>query len=184
MCFDTLIVTATFHTMKDRLVSSLELDIAPLRRRLPRLLRVNRRKIVIAESLWGTLEAPIKAHFTSAELVKLPANLGIDRAIQMMSGAGTLIGDHLTSLIHMIWMAGGKATVIDASPKEFACNPWARNMAQKANLSYIRIFDEDKCICPTFRCYPQDKLWHTAPEVATRVLEKIEKLQPNPLSAP
>jgi hypothetical protein len=178
MCFDKLVMTATYQAMRLRLARSLELDIAPLRRILPRLLRINRRKIVIAENLWGILEGPINESFPSLELVKIPANLGIQRAVQMLAGAFILVGDHITSLIHIIWMASGRATVIDVSPKEFACNPWARNMAEKADISYVRIFDEGKCRCPTFGCYPHGAPKWTATDVLTKVREEIEKLQP------
>jgi hypothetical protein len=183
MCFDRLIVTPTYRTMRNRLASSLDLDIAPLRRRLPRILRVNGRKVVVADNLWDLLERPIKGRFRAAELVRLPANLGIDRASQMLMGASILVGDHITSLIHMIWMAAGKGNVIDVSPKEFACNPWARNMADKANLSYVRVFDGEKCRCATFGCYQQDKPMPPATHIVAKVLNEIEKVSPRNLSA-
>jgi hypothetical protein len=153
MCFETLLMTSTYsRSNPKRITELLELDVGPLRRRLPEQ-AVNNTLIVVAESMWAPLEQRVKQRFPSFKVVKLGTNDAVETAISTVQPARILVGDHITSLIHMLWLSD-KATVVDASPGDLACNPWAKDLAKKAGIRHVNVFASEACQCRTFQCYP------------------------------
>jgi hypothetical protein len=175
MCFDTLLMTATYSKLNNRenkIKFALESDIEPLRKRI-KSAAVDEKKIAISENLWDALEFRIKERFTECQLVRIPAGDAVaDIAVEVAS-ARLLIGDHIASLIHMVWMTGG--TVIDLSPDEIACNDWAQKFAQKVGLEYRKIETKRQCSCNDWKCYPPKP---TAPGILEydEIIAEMEKV--------
>jgi hypothetical protein len=154
MCFDSLLVTSTFSQFvdtEDLLSRSIHLDARPLRRRLPTV-ATDQNIIVVSENLWGVLGTPIREKFPDANLVKLATEETMTKAIRKVGPASVFIGDHIASLVHVLWMNGG-AVVIDATPGEFVCTEWGETLAHRATLRYAAVFSGN-CTCRKLDCYP------------------------------
>jgi hypothetical protein len=156
MCFDTLLMTSTFSKLNDkesRIRRALELDLGPLRRRVPGFDAIPGR-VILAENLWDMLEFHIKDRFPQIELIRLNATDNFTATIAAVGSAAVLIGDHISSLVHMLWLNANGTTVFDLTHQDYACNPWAQNMAQRIAIGY-RSFTGNKsnCRCANFGCY-------------------------------
>jgi hypothetical protein len=129
MCFDTLLMTATFSKLDNREVRmrhTLGLDLASLRRRIPRM-PVAQWRVVLSENLWNRLEFQIKNQLPQVELVRLNAT------DDNLAGH---IGDHISSIIHILWLNANETTVFGLTHQDYACNRWAPNMAQRIGVGY------------------------------------------------
>jgi hypothetical protein len=156
MCFETLLVTNTYSRMsetEDRIQKSLNLDIRPLRKRLPAIVP-DPKTVVLSESLWHVLKPKISQRFPDVNVVKLSPGGSLNEVINTVRKASVLIGDHITSLIHLLWM-NQYSVVLDLTPADFACNTWAENLSAKSLIQYKSVFQEKECKCPDFSCYPK-----------------------------
>lgn len=158
MCFDTLLMTATYSTMTiERLENSLKMGVRALRK----LVLVDKNEsssseptIAIAENLWDVLEGPIKERLPNIRCERVgTGEEHVDKLRETVGRSSILIGDHISSLIHMAWL-NESATVLDVTPQEYACNPWAEDMAKDIGLSYRSMFKGSNCMCANFECYP------------------------------
>ncbi|KAK8885338.1 hypothetical protein M9Y10_040784 [Tritrichomonas musculus] len=74
--------------------------------------------------------------------------------------ASILIGNHITNLAPMVMMNNG-THVVDFSNKRYACNSWARKLAEKFDINYHSYFgnyneSNETCECYNFsKCYPE-----------------------------
>ena len=110
--------------------------------------------IVIGDEL-GNYRSEIMQAFPNQTVVVLRkgSNSLMDSS-EKCGNAAVLIGTHISSLAHSIWMPPN-STVIDASPAKIQCNPWVSNLAKDNNLSYIPL-NKGRCECSTFSCYPKE----------------------------
>lgn len=154
MCFPTLLMTAThekFDKKKKRINEMLDLDLQPLRSKIKRS-PILSGKICLAQNLAGVLENAISTAFPDYPLYILKTEETPENAADLVSSSHIFIGDHITSLIHIIWM-NPSSHVIDATNKDYACNKWAEKLAHKLGVNYKAIHDDDQCQCQDFDCY-------------------------------
>jgi hypothetical protein len=154
MCFETLVITKT-HSFRspDKVNESLDIDVGPIRKKLP-VVPTAVQTIVLAENLWNVLNANISKTFPGLKIVRLSGGDQPMEAMKKVRGAFVMIGDHITSLVHMIWM-NPYTIVIDLSPPAYACNDWVATLANKCHLQHKSVFrEEGRCKCATFDCYP------------------------------
>jgi hypothetical protein len=158
MCFDTLLMTTTYsrlHDRDDRIKRALDLDLRPLRQKLPAS-PTDPKTIVLCENLWDALEFRLKEAFPDRNIVKLASDDTMMQAIAKVRAAAVFIGDHISSLIHMLWLNEG-ALVIDLTPGEYSCFDWAEALAQKISMRYVGMLHGD-CKCHDFMCYSRTPL--------------------------
>jgi hypothetical protein len=154
MCFDTLLMTATYSRMNDRehrSAAALEGDVAPLRRRKP-VGEFQAGMIALSENLWDAIEYRIRERFPDCTIVRVGASDSVSSVAAAVAPAALLVGDHITSLIHMVWLNGGR--VLDLSADEYACNAWAEAFAAKIEVPYQKIVGVKSCVCANWSCYP------------------------------
>jgi hypothetical protein len=155
MCFDTLLMTSTyskFTNTEDRIGNAVKLDVAPLRNHLPKV-PTDKNTIVLCENLWDVLESRIREKFSDAQLVRLGAQDTMQEAIRKVQPASVFIGDHLSNLVHMLWL-NSQSIVLDLTPAEFECTGWGQTLANNATLKYVALFTGN-CKCREFSCYPK-----------------------------
>lgn len=112
-------------------------------------------KIVIASSI-ANIESEIKEWAKGWTVSVLSSHWELTKAADTIATAGILVGNHLSNLIHMVWLAPRKTVVIDASPRHVSCNRWAEELAVRNNITYFEVSQHLKeCQCPTFDCYPR-----------------------------
>ncbi|OHT00390.1 hypothetical protein TRFO_32987 [Tritrichomonas foetus] len=154
MCFPTLLMTSTYSKMDanfERINEMLNLDLDPIREKMPKSVMISR-KIIICESLFDLLEEELKKKFDCA-VYKLSNDMSIQDAAKMVSSANIFIADHIANMIYTIWMSSGQSTLIDATSKDYSCNPWAKKLTQKIGVGYVSINGQEKCQCDNFKCY-------------------------------
>lgn len=111
-------------------------------------------KIIIASSV-SHLEPIVREMFPNWTVVTLSSRTELTRAVDAVSSSSILIGNHLSNLIHMIWMAPNRSSVIDLSPDTVSCNRWAEQLATRHNISYHGLPRGETCACKNFDCYPR-----------------------------
>lgn len=155
MCFDMLVMTSTYSSLTpERIESALRAGAQSLQKLGKSENSQELTSIVIADNLWDAVEYQIKERLPHVRRERLDVGEeNIERVREKVRRAKVLIGDHISSLINMVWLSKG-ATVIDATPEEYACNPWAANMAKELGIGYKAMFAKPECVCGTFSCYP------------------------------
>lgn len=151
-CFEHLIVPA-FHSQltPDTIEKVLDMGVTSLNQ-ISGVRELWARKIAIAENLWDGLQPTIQKNRKRTQIVKIGRLDNFTYAMNAVRNAQILIGNHISSLIYMPFLAPG-ATVLDMTPKKYSCNGWARRMAESLNLSYSPLYEEKSCKCSDFKCY-------------------------------
>lgn len=158
MCFSDLMWLSTHenpslndHAQMDFALSN---DFSLLRERIVKS-ESARKRIVLAPSL-HTLENVTKEICPDCDVIVAYIKTDINQYANLISTANVFVGDHLTNLIHMIWLEPDNSTVIDLSPPNLSCNPWAASLAKRSGLNYIQLNSPSpsECSCSTFECYP------------------------------
>ena len=87
----------------------------------------------------------------------IPTRMEIPKIADLVGSSQILIGNHISNLIHMIWLTPYKTAVLDLTSEHYSCNHWARNLSNNLNISYFNIYKDgtDNCKCKTFICYPK-----------------------------
>jgi hypothetical protein len=106
--------------------------------------------------LWDALEFRLREAFPDRNIVKLGTDDTMTQAISKVRAAPVFIGDHISSLIHMLWLSEG-ALVIDLTPAEYSCLDWAERLAHNLSMRYVGIL-HGECKCHDFSCYPKAPL--------------------------
>ena len=176
MCFPTLLMTNTYENFDpafNRINEMLDMDLRPLRENIERSKTVPR-TIVIAENLYPLLENDLK-NLSDVSLAKLKENDNLKAAIRMVSSANIFIGDHISYLMHAIWLNSNSSTVIDLTKKEYICNHWLKKLSKKIGINYVSFENEDdKCECKDFRCYPFSPV---QPEIdKEKVIKEVKRI--------
>ena len=154
MCFDTLVVTETYsRTTADNLQHALAAASRGLRQQAEAR---GGRKIVIADNLWDQFHGRLSNQVKRISCVRLTGDQSFAEIRRDVSEARLLVGNHISSLIYMMFLHPG-ASVLDLTPKKYACNTWARTMAEKLNLKFVSMFGNRKCECPNFSCYDMNR---------------------------
>ncbi|KAH0785476.1 hypothetical protein GPJ56_010611 [Histomonas meleagridis] len=177
MCFETLLMTSTYsdRVNSNQIQDALNgfIDDVPLLRQKIGLDQTKKKKIIITDTLYPAIYDPIKQKFADCEIVELSQSGNIQEIIHQTSESQILIGDHISSLIHMAWLGSAKSAVIDVSHADYACNPWFKNVADSLNISYYRT---QKCnnACNDFSCYPStDKKYNIDIEKIIKIISEI-----------
>ena len=148
MCFDTLVVTEMYSTAT---ADNIQHALATAELQQQGDTRVGR-KIVIADNLWDHFHGKLANQMKRTTCVRLGSHQGFAEIHRDVSEARLLIGNHISSLIYMMFLHPG-ASVLDLTPKKYACNVWARTMAERLNLTYVSMYGNRMCECPNFSCY-------------------------------
>lgn len=115
---------------------------------------IKKDSIVLANCL-SNLEGMIKEQCPNCEVNILSPRIDLTKAAQIVGSSRMLIGNHISSLIYMIWMQQN-SMVLDLSPKHVSCNKWAKELSTKIDIQYISLNNQDdKCLCDNFNCYPK-----------------------------
>jgi hypothetical protein len=98
------------------------------------------------------------------------------KTADQLASSSILIGNHISNLIHMVWLAANITAVIDLSSVQVSCNSWARQMAAKLDVQYFRGSFQEDCECANWTCYPQGPEIRDA-EIAAESKKAIDLLK-------
>jgi len=155
MCFKKLIITSTDFNVPisdhSRITQALNASFEHLKsvyvRQSPVL-----PNIALPDTL-SSLKEVIEQSIPNASVVLFNHRMAIKEIADIVGHSSILIGNHISNLIHMIWMKSNESMVIDLSSKEYSCNPWASLLSNKMGISYTS-HNNNKCSCSGFSCYP------------------------------
>ena len=151
-CFEHLIIPDTHSELTPATIEKvLDIGVTSMNQ-ISGVKELWARKIAIAENLWDELHPTIQKNWRRTQIMKIRRQDSFTDAMNAARNAQILIGNHISSLIYMPFLAPG-ATVFDMTPKKYSCNGWARRMAESLNLSYAPLYEEKSCKCPDFKCY-------------------------------
>lgn len=155
-CFKTLVFPAMRNGVSDTasIETALASNFSALRKHFTKG-GLPQHKIVIASSV-SHIEPIVKEMYPNWTVLVLSSRTELTRAVDAVSTSTVLIGNHISNLIHMIWMSPGRSSVIDLSPDTISCNRWAEAVAKRANISYHSLSAApESCACSNFDCYPR-----------------------------
>jgi hypothetical protein len=134
------------------ILNALRSNFTALRAMFPRDLP-QQNKIVIANSI-SQLEPFVVESFPNWSVTILGSHFDVCKSADLLVTTNILIGNHISNLMHMVWMKPNRSAVIDLTSAKYSCNHWAREFALRNDIAYFDIY-EGGCTCPDFSCYPR-----------------------------
>lgn len=172
-CFKELVMTHTNNWAgvhdKEEMDYALSIDFDFLRMRFPR-----------KKTVPGYIAAPskyaqtLKTMLPNSAIYTIRDDIDAVVAAEQVSKAKVLVGDHISSLINIVWMNKG-STVVDLSSESYSCNPWIKNLAQRLGINYYRAHESDKCECNDWSCYPEFVLQSELDSHTRNIIEELVK---------
>jgi hypothetical protein len=116
---------------------------------------VPQNKIVLADSI-SYLQSFFTETFPNWPVAILGSHYDVGKAADLVVTGNVLVGNHISNLVHMIWMKPNRSALIDLTPRNYACNRWVERFAVRNEIAYFDL-DEDRseCRCMDFDCYPR-----------------------------
>lgn len=76
----------------------------------------------------------------------------------LVSGSTYLVGNHISNIVYSVFLANGKGSLINVSPKEDRCIDWETNFTNRLNISHIAMYNNKECTCKSFKCYSKSPI--------------------------
>ncbi|KAH0786014.1 hypothetical protein GPJ56_010071 [Histomonas meleagridis] len=174
MCFSSLVVTSTRSQITEpkQLINALK-TLSEDIKLIPKFDKNYKKKIVISENIYSILYETLQEKFPDVIISQIESVDSVEKIRDEISDAKVLIGDHISSLLHMIWMKPVNSSVIDVSHPDLLCNKWFEEFANNISINYFKNGNE-KCRCGEFTCYPkvpQEPMFNLS-----WIIEKLENI--------
>ena len=76
----------------------------------------------------------------------------------LVSRSSYLVGNHISNIVYSVFLANGKGSLIDISPKQDRCIGWETDFTTALNISHIPMYDNKECACKSFECYSKSPI--------------------------
>ena len=152
-CFSDIVMTRTFYGVSVRNESVMDnaiLENCSLTKEKFERSDLRKGRIVCQNRFYNEISERMK----DCEVISLDPNMPLIEAAKLVSSAEVLVGDHISILCHSIWLRKS-AKVIDITARKYACNRWIDKYSKNVDAKIISLYNQTKCECPTFSCYPE-----------------------------
>lgn len=99
-------------------------------------------------------ESFAKEYFPNYIISKINYITPVQEASSIASTAKIFISDHISTLVHTIFMNEG-SVVVDLTPPEYSCNRWLDKYSKNVPAKIYSYSKTDECFCGDWECYPE-----------------------------